>query len=56
MRFGVDGVNGFAGALALACLMLPIVIRSTEEMLQLVPDDLREASYALGAEQGPHDR
>ena len=31
---GVDGVNGFAGALALGCLMLPIIIRSTEEMLQ----------------------
>ena len=38
-----------AGALALACLMLPIVIRSSEEMLKLVPDPLREASYALGA-------
>ena len=40
--------NGFAGALALMILMLPIVIRSTEEMLKLVPDSLREASYALG--------
>jgi phosphate transport system permease protein len=40
--------NGFAGALALAILMLPIVIRSSEEMLKLVPDSLREASYALG--------
>ena len=38
----------FAGALALACLMLPIVVRSTEEMLKLVPDSLREASAALG--------
>jgi phosphate transport system permease protein len=37
-----------AGALALACLMLPIVVRSTEEMLKLVPDSLREASAALG--------
>jgi phosphate transport system permease protein len=46
---GVDGVNGFAGALALGCLMLPIVIRSTEEMLKLVPNDLREASLALGS-------
>src|SRR3954451_21747133 len=36
------------GALALACLMLPIVARSTEEMLKLVPDNLREASAALG--------
>ena len=43
------GYSGFAGALALGCLMLPIVIRSTYEMLRLVPDSLREASYALGA-------
>ena len=41
--------TGFAGSLALACLMLPIVIRATEGMLRLVPDDLREGSYALGA-------
>lgn len=40
--------SGLGGSLALACLMLPIVIRSTEEMLRLVPDDLRNASYALG--------
>jgi phosphate transport system permease protein len=43
------GYSGLAGALALGCLMLPIVIRSTYEMLRLVPDPLREASYALGA-------
>jgi phosphate transport system permease protein len=43
------GLSGFAGALALGALMLPIVIRSTEEMLRLVPDDLRRASDALGA-------
>jgi len=43
------GYSGLAGALALACLMLPIVIRSSEEMLKLVPDDLRQASDALGA-------
>jgi phosphate transport system permease protein len=42
---------GFAGSLALACLMLPIVIRSSEEMLRLVPDELRQASLALGARQ-----
>lgn len=41
--------TGFAGALALACLMLPIVVRTTEEMLRLVPDELRLASVALGA-------
>jgi phosphate transport system permease protein len=44
-----QGYSTFAGALALACLMLPIVIRSTEEMLKLVPNDLRQASDALGA-------
>src|SRR5436190_63057 len=42
------GFNAFGGALALAALMLPIVIRSSEEMLKLVPDNLREASAALG--------
>jgi phosphate transport system permease protein len=42
-------LNAFAGALALACLMLPVVIRSSEEMLKLVPDELRQASQALGA-------
>lgn len=41
--------TAIAGALALACLMLPIVIRSSEEMLRLVPDELRQASAALGA-------
>jgi phosphate transport system permease protein len=41
--------SGLAGALALACLMLPVVIRSSEEMLRLVPDELRQASLALGA-------
>jgi phosphate transport system permease protein len=43
------GYSGLAGSFALACLMLPIVIRSTYEMLRLVPNHLREASYALGA-------
>jgi phosphate transport system permease protein len=43
------GYSGLAGAFALGCLMLPVVIRSTEEMLKLVPNSLREASYALGA-------
>jgi phosphate transport system permease protein len=41
--------SGFAGALALGCLMLPIVIRSTYEMLRLVPNSLREGAYAIGA-------
>jgi phosphate transport system permease protein len=40
--------SGFAGSLALTILMLPIAIRSTEEMLKLVPHGLREAAYALG--------
>ncbi len=46
LRFGQ---SGFAGSLALGCLMLPIVIRSTEAVLKLVPRELREASTALGA-------
>lgn len=46
MRFGY---SAFGGSLALACLMLPVVIGSTEQMLRLVPSHLREASYALGA-------
>ncbi len=41
--------NALAAAFALACLMLPVVIRTTEEMLRLVPDELRQASLALGA-------
>ena len=46
MRFGY---SAFGGALGLACLMLPVVIGSTETMLQLVPNQMREASLALGA-------
>jgi phosphate transport system permease protein len=42
------GPSGFAGATALTILMLPVVVRSTEEMLKLVPNELREASLALG--------
>ena len=48
VRFGTAGKSAFAASLALGCLMLPIVVRSTEEMLRLVPDALREASAALG--------
>ena len=40
--------SAFAVSLALVLLMLPVVVRNTEEMLKLVPDELREASYALG--------
>ncbi|HWG02299.1 MAG TPA: phosphate ABC transporter permease PstA, partial [Trebonia sp.] len=43
------GYSGLAGSFALACLMLPVVIRSSHEMLRLVPDSLRQGSYALGA-------
>jgi phosphate transport system permease protein len=46
---GASGYSGMAGSFALACLMLPIVIRSSYEMLRLVPNTLREGSYALGA-------
>ncbi|MFE6741660.1 phosphate ABC transporter permease PstA [Streptomyces tubercidicus] len=42
------GPSGFAGSMALAILMMPVVVRSTEEMLKLVPNELREASLALG--------
>ncbi|WP_223204913.1 phosphate ABC transporter permease PstA [Gordonia jinghuaiqii] len=40
--------SGFVVAIALVLLMLPLVVRATEEMLKIVPQDLREASYALG--------
>ncbi|MEY3978395.1 MAG: hypothetical protein RLZZ284_1251 [Actinomycetota bacterium] len=43
--------SGLAGGLALAVLMLPTVSRTAEEVLKLVPDDLRNAGYALGARQ-----
>jgi len=41
--------SGWAGAVALAILMLPVVLRTTEDMLNLVPDELRESALALGA-------
>jgi phosphate transport system permease protein len=43
-----QGFSGFAAGMSLAVLMLPVVARASEEMLKLVPDELREASYALG--------
>ena len=54
--YGVVVVNvghfsGWAGGLALALIMLPVVVRTTEDMLQLVPDQMREAAAALGAPQ-----
>jgi len=46
--FGPGIRLGIMGAVALSVLMIPIVVRSTEEMLKIVPDRLRESSYALG--------
>lgn len=46
--FGPGTRSGLAGAVALTVLMTPVVVRSSEEMLRLVPDELREAAYALG--------
>jgi phosphate transport system permease protein len=46
--FGAGVRMGFAGSVALSVLMVPLVVRCGEEMLKLVPHDLREASYALG--------
>jgi phosphate transport system permease protein len=46
--FGLGVRLGLGGAVALSVLMIPIVVRSSEEMLRLVPDELREAAYALG--------
>jgi phosphate transport system permease protein len=47
LTLGMDR-SGFAASIALTILMLPVVVRSTEEMLRIVPRELREASYALG--------
>jgi phosphate transport system permease protein len=41
--------SGWAGVLALALIVIPVVVRTTENMLQLIPNALREAAYALGA-------
>ncbi|MGL4419206.1 MAG: phosphate ABC transporter permease subunit PstC [Gemmataceae bacterium] len=43
------GANAFAGAFALAVMMIPIIVRTAEESMKLVPNALRQASYALGA-------
>ena len=45
----MGGFSGFAGVIALALLVIPVVIRTTENILRLVPDSLREAASALGA-------
>ena len=44
----MKGYSGFAGVLALALIVIPVVIRTTENMLTLIPNALREAAYALG--------
>ncbi|WP_427870729.1 phosphate ABC transporter permease PstA [Leucobacter luti] len=46
--FGPGVRMGIVGAVSLSVLMIPVVVRSSEEMLRLVPNELREASYALG--------
>jgi phosphate transport system permease protein len=45
------GFSGFAGAISLGLVMVPLIVRATEEMLRLVPRDIREASLALGVTQ-----
>jgi phosphate transport system permease protein len=46
--FGPGTINGFSGSIALSVLMIPVLVRSTEQLLKIVPNELREASYALG--------
>ncbi|TFD61493.1 phosphate ABC transporter permease PstA [Cryobacterium suzukii] len=49
LLFDDPGIRfGFGGAIALSVLMIPVVVRSSEEMLKLVPNELREAAFALG--------
>lgn len=48
LLFGPNTRMGIIGAVALTVLMIPTVVKSTEEMLKIVPNELREASYALG--------
>ena len=42
------GASRWAGAIALAIIVIPVVVRTTDDMLQLVPNSLREAAVALG--------
>ncbi len=49
MVFRQGHFSGWAGSFALALLVIPVVVRTTENMLKLVPNSLREAAYALGA-------
>lgn len=48
LLIGPGAKFGFSGSVALSVLMIPVVVRSSEEILRLVPNELREASYALG--------
>ena len=48
LLFGDGARLGFSGSVALSILMIPVVVRSSEEIIRLVPNELREASYALG--------
>jgi len=47
----MKGFSGIAGVVALALLVIPVVVRTTENMLLLVPNSLREAAFALGAQK-----
>ncbi len=47
MRFG--GFSAFSGSVALSLMMLPVIVRSTEETLKLIPGEIKEAAFALGA-------
>ena len=51
LSHGSVSFSGFAGAVALALIGLPVIVRTTDEMLQLVPDSLREAALSLGIPQ-----
>lgn len=50
-NIGIDGTgfSGFSGSLALALILVPVIIKNTETMLRLIPNTLREASFALGS-------
>ncbi|MEQ1513593.1 MAG: phosphate ABC transporter permease PstA [Lysobacteraceae bacterium] len=51
VNFGGGGFSGFAGAVALGFIVLPVVVRTTDEMLRLVPAQMREAALSLGVPQ-----
>ena len=51
MVVNMGGFSGLAGIVALALLVIPVVVRTTENMLILVPNSLREAAFALGAQK-----